>query len=226
MVATGGSRKSSFQQPAPELGRLPAKQQCLTTAWKEWLDYKTTKHTGSHPPLFKARRSHSPWNAISWPDGLLLLESLVNHCNLHLPFNTKSSREDQVLLNLLGGPPRKHSKPEVLLLSWRSHTAYKAVTLGATVKKPAIPLSIALSCFCESMQGKKPAIYNCGIAVSLQSVAGLRFSTLLKSITYFNTFTLIHQDALVIGKARFVSHCKILALITHWGVYCPLLIFP
>lgn len=146
-MATGGSRKSSFPQPAPELGWLPAKQQRLTTAWKEQPDYKTTKHTGSHVPLFKTQLSHNPWNAISWPEGLLLLESLVNHCNLDLSFNINSARKDQVLLNLLGRPSTKHGTPEVLLLSWRSHSACKVVTLETKVQKPAIPTSVALSCF-------------------------------------------------------------------------------
>lgn len=76
------------------------------------------------------------------------------------------------------------------------------------------------------MQGKKPATHNCGIAASLLSVAGLRSSTLVKSITYFNIFTFTHQDVLVIWKARFMSRCKILALMTHCGVYCPLPVFP
>lgn len=52
----------------------------LTTVWKEQMDCKTTKHTSSRAPLFKAWLSCSPWNAIAWPEALLLSESL----NLYL----------------------------------------------------------------------------------------------------------------------------------------------
>lgn len=50
--------------------------QWSTTIWKEQLDWKTTKHPGLCTPLFKAWLSHGPWNPTTWPEALLLLESL------------------------------------------------------------------------------------------------------------------------------------------------------
>lgn len=68
------------------------------------------------------------------------------------------------------------------------------------------------------MHGKKPAAHSHRTVVSLLSVAGVRFSTLLKNSTYLNVFTFTLQNVLVIWKAYFASHS------THYnhGVYCPL----
>lgn len=54
----------------------------------------------------------------------------------------------------------------------------------------------------------------------------LRFSALLKSITYFSIFTVIHQDKLAIWKAHFASHYKTPVLCRHCGVCYPLPVFP
>lgn len=40
--------------------------------------------------------SHSPWNAISSLEDLLLLDSLVNLCNLHLPLKSPRSSSPEL----------------------------------------------------------------------------------------------------------------------------------
>lgn len=75
---------------------------------KTWKDYKTTERAGSRAPLFTAWLSHAQWKTSSWPERWLRLESLLNQHNPHLPANRKSSRADQVLLNLLERPAWKH----------------------------------------------------------------------------------------------------------------------
>lgn len=102
---TGGSTKSGFKQLAPEQGLLPAGRRCWARAWK---DYKTMEHASSRAPLFTAWLSHMRWKTSNWPERWLHLESLLNQHNPYLPVNRKSSRSDQVLLNLLEEPAQKH----------------------------------------------------------------------------------------------------------------------